>query len=144
MQQRTIRSIIEGQQLVVAPARTSVSEAARCMREHNVGAILVVEDDRLVGIFTERDSLYRVVAENRDARRTQLAEVMTADPQSVHPDDPFVRALHLMHAGGFRHVPVVEDDRLLGMVSVHDALGPELEDFVYALLRQEQAHDILA
>ena len=142
--QRTIRSIVEGQNIVAAPTRTSVSEAARSMRQNNVGAILVVEDERLVGIFTERDSLYRVMAENLDARRTPLAEVMTPAPQTVHPDDPFVRALHLMHAGGFRHVPVVEDGKLLGMVSARDALGPELEDFVYALLRQEQAHDILA
>jgi len=142
--QRTIRSIVEGQNIVAAPTRTCVSEAARSMRQNNVGAILVVDDERLVGIFTERDSLYRVVAENRDARRTPLVEVMTPAPQTVHPDDPFVRALHLMHAGGFRHVPVVEDGKLLGMVSARDALGPELEDFVYALLRQEQAHDILA
>ena len=142
--QRTIRSIVEDQEIVAAPARTSVNEAARMMRQHNVGAILVVDDDALVGIFTERDALYRVAAENRDARRTALSDVMTRDPQTVHPDDPFVRALHLMHAGGFRHVPVVEGDKLLGMVSARDALGPELEDFIYALLRQEQAHDILA
>lgn len=142
--QRTIRTIVEGQSIVTAPARTNVSEAARSMRQHNVGAVLVVEDQHLVGIFTERDSLYRVVAENRDARRTLLSEVMTSDPQTVHPDEPFVRALHLMHAGGFRHVPVVENGKPLGMVSARDALGPELEDFIYALLRQEQAHDILA
>jgi len=144
MLQRTVRTIVEGQEVVTAPARTSVAEAARLMKQHNVGAMLVVEEGRLVGVFTERDSLYRVVAENRDARRTPLADVMTANPQTVHPDDPFAKALHLMHAGGFRHVPVVENDKLLGMVSARDALGPELEDFVYALLRQEQAHDILA
>ena len=142
--QRTIRTIVEQQEVITAPARTSVSEAAQLMKRHNIGALPVVDESRLVGIFTERDSVYRVVAENRDARRTQLAEVMTPNPQTVHPDESFARALHLMHAGGFRHVPVVENERLLGMISARDALGPELEDFVYALLRQEQAHDILA
>ena len=69
---------------------------------------------------------------------------MTANPQSIHPDEPFSRALHMMHAGGFRHVPVVENGTPVGIVSARDALGPELEDFVYALLRQDQVGDILA
>lgn len=144
MLQRTIRNIVEDQEILTAPSRTSVADAARMMRQHKVGAILVVDDDRLVGIFTERDGLYRVVAEQRDVRKTLLSEVMTPRPQSVHPDDPFPRALHMMHAGGFRHVPVVENGTPIGMVSARDALGPELEDFVYALLRQEQVGDILA
>ena len=144
MLERTIRTIVEGQDVLTAPAKTSVSEAARMMRQRQVGAILVVDEGRLVGIFTERDGLYRVVAEQRDARKTTLADAMTPNPQTVHPDDPFPRALHMMHTGGFRHVPVVEDGKPTGMVSARDALGQELEDFVYALLRQEQVGSILA
>jgi CBS domain-containing protein len=144
MLERTIRTIVEGQDVLTAPAKTSVSEAARMMRQRQVGAILVVDEGRLVGIFTERDGLYRVVAEQRDARKTTLAEAMTPNPQTVHPDDPFPHALHMMHTGGFRHVPVVEDGKPTGMVSARDALGQELEDFVYALLRQEQVGSILA
>lgn len=144
MLERTIRSIVQDQDVLFAPAKTSVADAAQLMKQHKVGAMLVVNDGKLVGIFTERDSLYRVVAEQRDARKTALADVMTRDPQTVHPDDPFPRALHLMHTGGFRHVPVVENDQPIGMVSARDALGSELEDFVYALLRQEQVGDILA
>jgi CBS domain-containing protein len=144
MLERTIRNIVQDQDIVTAPSKTSVADAARMMKSHKVGAILVVDDGRLVGIFTERDGLYRVIAEQRDVRKTLLSEVMTPNPQSVHPDDPFPRALHMMHAGGFRHVPVVEDGAAIGMVSARDALGPELEDFVYALLRQEQVGDILA
>ncbi len=144
MLERTIRTIVQDQEIVSAPATTSVSDAARLMKQHTVGAILVVDEDRLVGIFTERDGLYRLVAEQRDASRTTLAEVMTPNPQTVHPDDPFPRALHMMHTGGFRHVPVVENGKPIGIVSARDALGPELEDFVYALLRQEQVGDILA
>lgn len=144
MLERTIRNIVQDQEIVTAASKTSVADAARMMKSHKVGAILVVDDGRLVGIFTERDGLYRVIAEQRDVRKTLLSEVMTPNPQSVHPDDPFPRALHMMHAGGFRHVPVVENGAAIGMVSARDALGPELEDFVYALLRQEQVGDILA
>ena len=144
MLERTIRNIVQDQEILTAPSGTNVADAARMMKSHKVGAILVVDDERLVGIFTERDGLYRVVAEQRDVRKTPLSEVMTANPQSVHPDDPFPRALHMMHAGGFRHVPVVENGIAIGIVSARDALGPELEDFVYALLRQDQVGDILA
>ena len=144
MTQRTIRMIIDGKELVTATAATTVSEAARLMKQRHVGAIMVVEDAKLVGVFTERDALFRVVAEERNGQTTKLAEVMTHHPQTVHPDQPFAVALEMMHNGRFRNVPVVEDGRLIGTVSVHDALGPELEAFVYELLRQEQIGDVLA
>lgn len=144
MTQRTIRSIIADRELVTAAATTTVSAAARLMREHHVGAVMVVEDGKLVGVFTERDALFRIVAEELDGRTTQLAAVMTRNPQTIHPDKPFAHALQMMYEGSFRHVPVVEDGRPIGMVSARDALGPELEAFVYELLRQEQIGDILA
>ena len=144
MQDRTIRAIIEDQELLTAVAGTSVSEAARRMKQRQVGAILVVENDTLAGIFTERDALFRVVAEGRDPNKTLLADVMTRNPKTIHPDQPFGRALGIMHEGRFRHVPVVEDGRPMGMVSARDALGPELEDFVYGFLCEEQARDVLA
>lgn len=144
MTHRTIRTIIEQQEVIAAPAATTVSAAARLMKENQVGAVLVVEDGKLAGVFTERDALFRVIAEGRDVASTQLADVMTRNPQTVHPDKPFADALHLMYEGGFRHVPVVEDGRPIGMISARDALGPELEDFIYELLRRNQAEDILA
>lgn len=144
MPYRSIRAIIEHQEIVTAPGATPVREAARLMKERHVGAVLVVEEGKLAGVFTERDVLNRVVAEDRDPRTTPLAEVMTRNPQTIHPDKPFPDALHLMYEGGFRHVPVVEDGRPVGVISARDALGPELEDFIYELLRREQAHDVLA
>lgn len=144
MTERTIRSIIEGQEILTAPATTTVCDAARMMKQRRVGAMLVLEDGRLAGVFTERDALFRVVAEGIDATSTPVAEVMTANPQTVHPDDSFTRALEMMHEGRFRHVPVVENGRPVGMVSSRDALGPELEAFVYELLRQEQISEVLA
>jgi CBS domain-containing protein len=144
MSHRTIRTIIEEQEPVTAPATMTVSEAARLMRERRVGAIMVVQEGVLAGIFTERDALIRVLAEGRDVQTTRLADVMTRDPKTIHPDRSFAEALQMMYGGSFRHVPVVEDGRPVGMVSARDALGPELEAFVYEMLRQEQIGEILA
>jgi CBS domain-containing protein len=144
MSQRTIRTIIEDQEPVTASATLTVSEAARLMKERRVGAIMVVQEGKLAGIFTERDALIRVLAEGRDVQATQLADVMTSNPRTIHPDKSFAEALQMMYGGSFRHVPVVEDGRPVGMVSARDALGPELEAFVYELLRQEQIGEILA
>lgn len=144
MSHRTIRTIIAEQEPVTAPATMTVSEAARLMREHRVGAIMVVQEGALAGIFTERDALIRVLADGRDVQATRLADVMTRNPKTIHPDRSFAEALQMMYGGSFRHVPVVEDGRPVGMVSARDALGPELETFVYEMLRQEQVGDILA
>lgn len=144
MSARTIRSIIEGQELITAQKNVSVLEAARLMKQHRVGAIMVVEGEKLAGVFTERDALLRVVAEGRDPGTTELGAVMTPNPKTVQADSPFSLALQMMYEGGFRNVPVVENDRPVGLVSVRDALGDELKEFVYEMLRQEQTTDVLA
>ena len=144
MTERTIREIIAGQELLTAPASMTVAEAARLMRQRNVGAMMVVDGDKLAGVFTERDALFRVVAAGLDVMSTPLSVVMTKNPQSITPDRSFVQALGMMHEGRYRHLPVVENGRPVGMVSVRDAFGPELEAFVYEILRQEQASQILA
>ncbi|MSP97612.1 MAG: CBS domain-containing protein [Betaproteobacteria bacterium] len=141
---RTIRMIIEEQEPLTAPAQTTVGEAARLMKQNQCGAVMVVENGQLVGIFTERDALFKVSAEGRDVQTTRISEVMTRTPHVIHPDKPFADALHLMRVNGFRHVPVVEDGRPIGMVTARDALGPELEDFIYEWIRQGQVDDILA
>jgi len=114
------------------------------MKKRRVGAIVVLDGLELAGIFTERDALYRVVAEGRDPNEATVAEVMTRNPSTIHPDSPFENALELMHVGRFRHVPVVDRGRPIGMVSSRDAMGPELEQFMYALIVEEQNRDILA
>ena len=144
MTDRLIQKIIEGQEIVTSTADTTVIDAAGLMRDKHIGAVIVVENGKLVGIFTERDALFRVVAEGRDVKTTRLADVMTRNPQSVKPDQPFSVALQLMYGGKFRHVPVVENGRPVGIISARDALGPELEAFVFELLRQEQVENILA
>lgn len=143
MPHRIVKMIIEGQELVTSPGDATVDEAARLMKNAEVGAVMVVEEGKLLGIFTERDALFRVIAERRDARTTRLSEVMTRDPRTIEAGQAFPEALNIMHAGGFRHVPVVEKGRPIGMLSARDALGPELEDFIYEIIRQNQAQDVL-
>jgi len=141
---RPVRMIIKDQKILTCKAETTVTEAACLMEQNQSGALMIVQDGRLVGIFTERDALFRVIAKGRDAKATQLAEVMTHDPQTIQPDKSFGHALHLMYEGSFRRVPVVDNGRPIGMVSTCDVLGPELEDFVYELLRREQIEQVLA
>jgi CBS domain-containing protein len=143
MPQRLISEIIAGQQIVHTGSDTSVAEAARLMRQNRVGALLVLERERLAGIFTERDALFRVLAEGRDPASTRLAEVMTRDPQAIGPERPFGHALHVMHEGGFRHVPVIANGVPVGMVSARDALGPELREFLAELDRRGRIGEIL-
>jgi CBS domain-containing protein len=143
MPQRPIRSIIAHQELLVAPVDMTVREAARQMQGRRVSSLLVVTGDRLVGIFTERDALFRVLAEDRDPKKTRLGDVMTPNPQSIHPDKPLAHALLMMHEGGFRHVPVVEDARPVGMVSARDALALELRELESEIERRKRIGEIL-
>jgi len=129
--------MIAGRPPIVAASITTVVEAARTMKQHNIGALLVVDHTRLIGIFTVRDALFRLLAEGRDQHATRLADVMTAQPQTIHPDEPFVRALRMMHEGKFRHLPVVEFDRPLGVVSVRDALDDDLYELRVDLEQRE-------
>lgn len=141
--ERPVRSIIEDQKPVTASADTTVAAAARLMKEHRTGALLVLQEGRLAGIFTERDALFRVIGEGRDPKKTRIADVMTANPRTIAPDRPFGHALHLMYEGGFRHVPVVDNGRPLGVVSTRDALGPDLQQFVAELDKRTHIGEIL-
>lgn len=139
MPHRTLRQVITGQTLVTARLDTSVRAAAVTMANQSVGAILVVDDaGRLIGLFTERDALNRVVAGGLDPDQTPLAAVMTDKLQTATPDKTLGHALHLMFEGGFRHLPVVEDGRPVGMVSARNALGLEILQFERE--RQEREH----
>ncbi len=132
-----IRSVMERKKLLTAPPETTVSDAAKLMAKKNVGAVMVVKNELLVGIFTERDAVFRVIAQGRDTRTTLLAEVMTTAPQTVDQDKSFGYALLMMHENGFRHVPVVEKGKPIGIVSSRNALDPEMEEFVAEAQRRK-------
>lgn len=129
---------MERKKLLTAPPDTTVSEAAKRMARRKVGAVMVVEHESLVGIFTERDVVFRVIAQGRDAQTTRLAEVMTTSPQTVDPGKSFGYALLMMHEKGFRHVPVIENGKVIGIVSARNALDPDLEEFVAESQRRMQ------
>ena len=129
MLSQPIGSLKDTAKIVTAPAQTSVAAAAALMLTHGVGAILVVENEALVGIFTEHDVVSRVIAAGRDPREVDLTAVMTREPLTVTSEATLGHALVLMHERGVRHLPVVRDGRPVGMVCARDALDPELEDF---------------
>ena len=127
---KSVRSVMQRRKVLKATPDTLVSKAAKLMAAKSVGAIMVIEDDRLVGIFTERDVVFRVVARGLDAQATRLADVMTRAPHTVDPDKPFGYALLMMQEKGFRHLPVIQDGKPIGIVSSRSAMDPELEEFV--------------
>jgi CBS domain-containing protein len=126
MNERHMSDMIRHQNpLTMAPSAT-VRLACQKMRDCRVGAVLVTEGDRrLVGIFTGRDAVSRVLAQGKSAARTKLAEVMTCDPQTVPPGRAAIEALRLMRDGGFRHLPIVDGERVVGVVSRGDFRGLE-------------------
>lgn len=132
-----VRDLMERRKLVMATPQMDVARAARMMRKSKVGAVLVVDQGRLVGIFTERDAVYRVMALGLEPAATAVGAVMTREPKTVAPDEPFGAALLLMHENGFRHAPVVEAGRPIGVVSARHALDPELEEFAVEATRRE-------
>ena len=144
MPQRLISQVIAGQEIAAVAPEATVIEAVRMMKQRRIGALMVSEASRLVGILSERDVVFRVVAEGLDAQKTRVADVMTANPETIQPDKPFGHALHVMYEGGFRHVPVVDaDGRVVGMVSARDALELEEHEFAEALKQRERIRVIL-
>ncbi|TCZ65373.1 CBS domain-containing protein [Roseicella aquatilis] len=126
MSNRPMQEIITRRHPVTLPPEATVQEACQAMRQHGIGAILVTDPEgRLLGIFTGRDAVCRMLAEGRDPRATRLGEVMTAKPDCMPPRMRAIEALRLMRDGGFRHVPVVEGERLVGVVSRGDFQGSE-------------------
>lgn len=110
-----------------------VIDAVMIMHERRIGAILVTRDDALVGIITERDIVFRVVAARLDPGVTRIAEVMTAEPDTIAPRADVMTALERMQSGGYRHLPVMDDGVLVGIVSIRDiyaSVRAELEEAV--------------
>jgi len=125
-----VRSVMERRKLLIATPKTTVSKAAMMMADQQVGAIVVVDHEHVVGIFTERDALFRVIARGLEPKDTLLADVMTPEPKTITPDKSFGLAMLVMHENGFRHLPVIDQGKPIGIVSARDALDPDLEEFV--------------
>ena len=114
----TVGEIMTGSVFSIEPTMT-VAEAATVMGERKIGSALVMEGDKLAGIFTERD-IVRALGEHFDAAGHPVSEWMTANPMTVTPDTSVQDALNTMLERGFRHLPVVEGEKILGIVSMRD------------------------
>jgi len=118
----TLRELVKDRRVYSIDAARTVLEAARFMMEHNVGALPVLRDGELVGIFSERDIMNRVVAVGRTPGHTAVSEVMTANPRAVSADESVEECLFIMREFGFRHLPIVDGRELKGLVSLRDIL----------------------
>jgi len=120
--------MVRNQDPVALPPEATVKDACQRMRDRRIGAVLIIEADRrLVGIFTGRDAVHRVLAEGKNAARTTLAEVMTRDPDTMPPGNTAIEALRLMEDGRFRHLPIIDEGKVVGIVSRFDFSGIELD-----------------
>lgn len=127
----TIQTILDHKgaiNLLVAAPSISVLEAAKLMNERGTGSVLVCENDKLVGIFTERDLMRRVVAVLKDLTTTKLSDVMTTSLVTAHADATISDCGALMSERRIRHLPVVEGDKVLGVITTGDLLAHELAD----------------
>src|SRR5579863_980786 len=118
----SLREIVKDRKVYSIDAGSTVLEAARFMMEHNIGALPVVRNGELAGIFSERDIMNRVVAAGRTPGHTAVSEVMTANPRAVHLDETIEECLFIMHEFGFRHLCIVEGKELRGLISLRDIL----------------------
>lgn len=125
---RDLSEIVSLQRPAIMAETASVREACQCMAERRIGSVLVTDQTgRLVGIFTGRDAVSRVIAAGRSPARTRLCAVMTANPLTMTSRQSAIDALRLMWDGGFRHIPVVDDGVIRGIVSRGDFRADENE-----------------
>jgi len=124
----TIRHLLKDRETYTVDSQQTVFEVARFMVERNIGAVPVLDRGKLVGIFSERDIMKRVLAEGKDPKRSKVSEVMTPDPLVVTADESFENCMLLMKQHGFRHLPIVDDQKLLGLVSLRDLLLHEVDE----------------
>ncbi|HWY54770.1 MAG TPA: CBS domain-containing protein [Terriglobales bacterium] len=123
-----VYDLINAQDTYRVDADQFAFDVAQAMVDRNIGAVPVLRDGLLVGIFSERDLMKRVVVEGRDCRTTRVEEVMTEDPLTVSPDESLENCMLLMRRHGFRHLPVCEGKQLRGIVSLRDILLHDLNE----------------
>ena len=123
-----VHRVLQRLHLISAPPEATVFEVARTMTEGRVGAVPILDGDTIVGIFSERDLMQRVVVAGRDPKTTRVSEVMTRDVVTAMPDESVDASLEKMKRAGCRHLPVVDGGRVLGVISMRDLLRDELEE----------------
>jgi CBS domain-containing protein len=125
---KTIGAVVKGREIYHLSVDDTIRVASRYMSEKRVGAVVVIEGNRLVGVLSERDIMGRVVARGLDPDQARVGEVMTRDIVVAKPEDSHDDGLRKMKQAGCRHLPVVEGDRYVGMVSLRDLLQVDLTE----------------
>jgi len=126
--EKTIGKLVKGRYIYTADAKQTVFEVARSMTEKRVGALAILEDNRLVGIFSERDLMTRVVAKGHDPKKVLVNEVMTRNLIVASPKDSHAEAMTKMQKASIRHLIIVDGDQLIGMLSLRDLLLVEINE----------------
>jgi len=119
---------LKGNKVFSVEPTSTVYDAIKTMADHNVGALAVTRSDRLVGIFSERDYARKVILKGKSSPTTSVAEIMTENPVCVNPDQTVEQCMALMTGKAIRHLPVLEDDRLVGMISIGDLVKSIIEE----------------
>jgi CBS domain-containing protein len=115
---------------VIVPVKTPLATVIEKVQQRSVGCVLIVAEERLVGILTERDILLKITGKGLNLKQEVVDDYMTADPETLHPDDPLAYALNKMYVGGFRNVPIVDDhNRPVGLVAIGDIINHLVEYF---------------
>ena len=121
MDTKIVPGVVKEQSIATLNPADSVMDAVNMMTERKIGAVIIVDNNAsLAGIFTERDLVNRVVAKGLDAASTPLKQVMTTNPDTLAPGDTAMNALELMSARRYRHLPVLDGENVVGMVSIRD------------------------
>jgi CBS domain-containing protein len=129
---------VKGRDVWSIPADTTVYTALQVMAERGVGALLVMDGERLVGIVSERDYARKVILLDRVSRRTAVSEIMTGDPQTVTPSNSVTDCMTLMTELRVRHLPVVEDDGVVGLISIGDVVKHVISEQESLIAQLEQ------
>lgn len=127
---RNVNQILDekGSNVIAVPREAPVLEVIRLMAEHHIGSVLVVQGEELLGIATERDYARKVILQGRSSAETPVGQIMSSPVVTVQPTDTAQTCMELMTARKIRHLPVVEDGRLLGMISIGDLVKAVIED----------------
>ncbi|MXZ81421.1 MAG: CBS domain-containing protein [Gammaproteobacteria bacterium] len=115
----------------------SVLEAIRLMSDHGIGAVLVMDDGRLVGILSERDYARKVILQDRSSRETLVGDIMTRNVFTATTDRTISECMAMMSENDFRHLPVVEGDRVIGMISIGDLVRAMIKEYQYIIEQME-------
>lgn len=140
---RTLQSLVGSRHTVTVPPSLSITEAARLMSRHHIGAVPVTDGGRLVGIFSERDVLTRVVAQGRSPDMTSVGDVMSSSLVVASVEESCEACLHRMQRAHVRHLPVLDRGRLVGIVSFRDLLAADVHEKTETLiLLNAYVHDV--